>query len=147
MDRYVVISADGHAGPPAEVYRDYLDPGFRDRFDEHQQMMAELRAAMGRDGSAFQAEWEEETGGDGGLTAAFDSATRNAVLDEEGVVAEVLFPDADVLGTGRIAASPFGTGLAGAADNMDEAIAGSRGTTAGSRTSFARNPTGASASR
>ena len=27
MDRYVVISADGHAGPPASVYRDYLDPG------------------------------------------------------------------------------------------------------------------------
>ena len=40
--------------------------------------------------------------------------------------AKVLFPDADVLGTGRIAASPFGTGLAGAADNAEEAIAGSR---------------------
>ena len=51
---------------------------------------------------------------------------RDEVLDREGVVAEVLFPDADVLGTGRIAASPFGTGLAGAVDNTDEAIAGSR---------------------
>ena len=30
MDRYVVISADGHAGPPSEVYRDYLDPEYRD---------------------------------------------------------------------------------------------------------------------
>ena len=29
----------------------------------------------------------------------------------EGVAAEVLFPDADVLGTGRIASSPFGSGL------------------------------------
>ena len=48
MTRYAVISADGHAGPPAEVYRDYLDPGFRERFDEHQRAMEELRAAMGR---------------------------------------------------------------------------------------------------
>ena len=44
--------------------------------------------AAGRDGprrrARSRAEWEEETGGDGGLTAAFDSATRNAVLDEEG---------------------------------------------------------------
>ena len=126
MDRYVVISADGHAGPPASVYRDYLDPGFRDRFDEHQRMMTELRAAMGNNDSTFREEWEAETDGDGGLTAAFDSDARNAILDTEGVVAEVLFPDADVLGTGRIAASPFGTGLAGAADNADEAIAGSR---------------------
>ena len=55
--------------------------------------------------------------GDGGLTAAFDSDARNEILDDEGVAAEVLFPDADVLGTGRIASSPFGTGLAGAGDN------------------------------
>ena len=48
MDRYVVISADGHAGPPSAVYRDYLDPEFRERFDEHQRMMVELREAMGR---------------------------------------------------------------------------------------------------
>ena len=66
--RHLVISADGHAGPPAEVYRDYLDPGFRERFDEHQQELSELRAAMGRDRTAaFRAEWEEETDGDGGL--------------------------------------------------------------------------------
>jgi predicted TIM-barrel fold metal-dependent hydrolase len=126
MDEYVVISADGHAGPPDAIYRDYLDPGFRDRFDEHQRQMIELREAMGRDQSEFAAAWDEETGGDGGLTAAYDSDERNAVLDEEGVVVEVLFPDADVLGTGRVAASPFGTGLAGSADNPDEAIQGSR---------------------
>ena len=29
MDRYIVVSSDGHAGPPAELYRDYLDPEFR----------------------------------------------------------------------------------------------------------------------
>ena len=133
MDRYVVISADGHAGPPADVYRGYLDPSVRERFDEHQaaaeKLRADFRAASGgaTGGDAFQKEWEEETGGDGGLTAAFDSAERNRVLDEEGVVAEVLFPDADVLGTGRVASSPFGTGLAaGSQSDPTDAVAGSR---------------------
>jgi predicted TIM-barrel fold metal-dependent hydrolase len=126
MDRYLVISADGHAGPPPSVYRDYLDPEFRERFDEHQRMMVELREAMGRDDGKFRAEWEAETDGDGGLTAAFDSDARNAILDTEGVAAEVLFPDADVLGTGRIASSPFGTGLGGDNSDPDQAIAGSR---------------------
>jgi predicted TIM-barrel fold metal-dependent hydrolase len=126
VDEYLVISSDGHAGPPAAVYRDYLDPGFRERFDAHQLELAEIRAALGRDNAEFQAEWEEETGGDGGLTAAFDGSARNQLLDQEGVVAEVLFPDADVLGTGRLAASPFGTGLAGDNANSEEAIAGSR---------------------
>ncbi len=126
MDNYLVISADGHAGPPSSVYRDYLDPEFRERFDEHQQMMVELREAMGRDDGKFRAEWEAETDGDGGLTAAFDSDARNAILDTEGVAAEVLFPDADVLGTGRIASSPFGTGLGGDNSEPDQAVAGSR---------------------
>jgi predicted TIM-barrel fold metal-dependent hydrolase len=125
-DRYLVISADGHAGPPASVYRDYLDPGFRERFDAYQAELSDLREAMGNMTAEFQEQWEEETGGDGGLTAAFDGPSRNAVLDQEGVAAEVLFPDADVLGTGRISASPFGTGLSGSNADSEEAVAGSR---------------------
>ncbi|HYZ97272.1 MAG TPA: amidohydrolase family protein [Acidimicrobiales bacterium] len=129
MDRYLVVSADGHAGPPAEQYRDYLDERFRDEFDEHQRSLAELRELQraARDNDEFRRSWEEETGGDGGLTAAYDSDVRNRVLDQEGVAAEVLFPDADVLGTGRIAASPFGSGLAGGAGQApDKALAGAK---------------------
>src|SRR4051794_3131959 len=103
MDRYVVISSDGHAGPPADVYRDYLDPAFRERFDAHQREMEELRKAFSTQDASFVQQWEEETEEDGGLLAAYDSAARLAVLDREGVAAEVLFPDADVLGTGRVA--------------------------------------------
>ena len=36
MSNYLVISSDGHAGPPPEVYREYLDEDFRQAFDEHQ---------------------------------------------------------------------------------------------------------------
>ena len=30
---YLVISADCHAGPDSPVYREFLDPQYRDRFD------------------------------------------------------------------------------------------------------------------
>src|SRR5262245_4226349 len=33
-EHYVVISSDTHAGPNSPVYRDYLDPEYRDAFDE-----------------------------------------------------------------------------------------------------------------
>lgn len=107
MTKYLVISSDGHAGPPAEVYREYLDPDVRSAFDEHQAAM-EAGRMVNED---FVQEWDEETG-DHDLKAAYDPATRDAILDTEGVAAEVLFPDADVLGTGRTASSPFGSGLA-----------------------------------
>jgi predicted TIM-barrel fold metal-dependent hydrolase len=67
----------------------------------------------------FVEEWDAETG-DLELKAGYDPAVRDAILDQEGVAAEVLFPDADVLGTGRLAASPFGSGL-GAGVGVDPA--------------------------
>ena len=33
-DRYLLISADTHAGANHEQYREYLDPACRDEFDE-----------------------------------------------------------------------------------------------------------------
>ena len=48
MDRYLVISSDGHAGPRPEVYRDYLDPQFRAEFDvQHAARLAALEQASG----------------------------------------------------------------------------------------------------
>jgi predicted TIM-barrel fold metal-dependent hydrolase len=120
--KYLVISSDGHAGPPAAVYREYLDPAFREAFDLHQ---AELEAGR-MVNTAFVEEWDEETG-DHDMHAGHDPAVRDAVLDQEGVAAEVLFPDADVLGTGRLASSPFGSGLGSGAGVDPAAVkAGSR---------------------
>jgi predicted TIM-barrel fold metal-dependent hydrolase len=106
--KYLVISSDGHAGPPPAVYRDHLDPEFREPFDAHQ---AEVEAGR-MVNEEFVAEWDEETG-DHEMRAGYDPEVRDAILDQEGVAAEVLFPDADVLGTGRLATSPFGSGLGG----------------------------------
>ncbi len=30
---YVVLTGDTHAGAPIEMYREYLDPAYRDQFD------------------------------------------------------------------------------------------------------------------
>jgi predicted TIM-barrel fold metal-dependent hydrolase len=129
VGRYLVISSDGHAGPPAAHYREYLEARYRPAFDEHQaevKTLLELSRAM-RDNEEFVEKWEKMTGGDGGLRAAFDSDHRDEVLDGQGVAAEVLFPDADVLGTGRVSASPFGSGLNGGAGAEPElALAGAR---------------------
>jgi len=120
---YLVVSSDGHAGPPAQVYREYLDPAFRGAFDAHQEALEAGRMTN----QAFVEEWNEETG-DHELLAAYDSDVRDKILDAEGVAAEVLFPDADVLGTGRTASSPFGSGLASGVGMTDPAqiFAGAR---------------------
>ena len=34
MDRYLIVSTDGHAGLPMEGYRDYLDAKYHAAFDE-----------------------------------------------------------------------------------------------------------------
>src|SRR4029453_5440857 len=106
MARYLVISADGHAGPPSDVYRDCPHPGLRGAFEAPQ---AEVQAGR-MVNTDFVAEWDEETG-DAEMKAGYDPAVRDAVLDHEGAAAEVLFPDADVLRTGRLASPPFGSGL------------------------------------
>jgi predicted TIM-barrel fold metal-dependent hydrolase len=122
VSNYLVISSDGHAGPPPEVYREYLEERFLARFDE-QLAANEIAALVGQE---FLDEWDEETG-DREMKAAYDPVVRDRVLDQEGVAAEVLFPDADVLGTGRLASSPFGSGLGSGVDAEPETLkAGAR---------------------
>ena len=112
MDRYLVISADTHAGPPSEAYRDYVDPQYREAFDRDQESALAVRSLIlesaSEEQARFRQQWEEETG-DGGRLASFDSNARLAELDQEGVAGEVIFPDADVLGGG--ASAPFSAGL------------------------------------
>ena len=116
-NNYVVISADGHAGPPPQVYRDYLSAEFREAFDRHQEGLTAGRLVN----ASFVQEWDEETG-DSDMKAGYDPSVRDRILDQEGVVAEVLFPDADVLGTGRLASSPFGSGLGSGQDADPAAV-------------------------
>jgi predicted TIM-barrel fold metal-dependent hydrolase len=111
MSNYLVISSDCHAGAPATTYREHLDPAYRDAYDNFLIQTQQLLAAFAGDAQKdFREQWEQETG-DGGLRAAWDPDVRDKELDNEGVAAEVIFPDADVLGIGAVASSPFGSGL------------------------------------
>jgi predicted TIM-barrel fold metal-dependent hydrolase len=117
---YVVISADCHAGPESPVYRDYLDPKYREAFDEdlaeRQRMIDERRAEVRRfvGDDEFQGEWfgQDDEGHslhEIGLRGGWDAATRDRELDRDGVCAEVVFPGPDAV-TGTMGA-PFGAGF------------------------------------
>jgi predicted TIM-barrel fold metal-dependent hydrolase len=125
-DRYLVISADTHAGPPAERYRDYLEAKYRVAFDEDLALAKATAAARSElaEAADFEARWEAETG-DAGRRASWDPAARDAELDREGIAAEVIFPDADVLK--GAASAPFSAGLGSAGDLDGELVmAGAR---------------------
>ena len=107
-DRIMLVSADGHAGPPLEGYRSYVEPSMRDDFEAflvaREEWRRERNRSMGlpEDGelvhALFGAEmvdiWSnQEAVRNGGLSGVWDSTRRNEELEAEGIVAEVLFPD------------------------------------------------------
>src|SRR5450432_874875 len=110
MSKYLIISSDCHAGPPPEKYREYMDPRYRAQYDDFLGSLEGLRVVTNAAQAKFRDKFLAKTG-DGGLRACWDPDLRDKELDNDGVAAEVVFPDADVLGIGGISASPFGTGL------------------------------------
>jgi predicted TIM-barrel fold metal-dependent hydrolase len=116
-ERYLLISTDSHAGPTVEQYREYVDPEFRDAFDQAQREHEELLKLQETDDKLkFLAEWDKEIGDHGGMQGAWDPVVRNKEMDHDGVAAEVVFPDADAAGVGGVAATPFGSGLGSTGD-------------------------------
>lgn len=106
MDRYLLISVDCHAGPRPEDARAYLDPEWRPAYDEWRDAEAG-RAAARRSEPLFADEAVQEFEAEdkvshGGMDGTWDSERRLKELDEDGVVAEVIFPQD----------GPFGVGLA-----------------------------------
>ena len=107
-DRVLLISADCHAGPPTPELRDYVDAAYRDDFDAYldhrSHWKAERNRAMGlkEDGELIDALFGEDmvesfegsdAVGSGGRSGVWDSARRIAELEQEGIAAEVIFPD------------------------------------------------------
>ena len=111
-DRYVLISTDSHAGPTADVYREYVDPRYRDAFDQAAREAEELAKLRDTDEHRkFLAEWNSEIGHHGGMKGAYDAGVRDKEMDHDGVAAEVVFPDADAAGVGGVSKTPFTAGL------------------------------------
>ncbi len=107
MDRYLVLSSDGHVGLPPGGYREYLDPKYRETFD------AAMKIQIARTREAeklflvkeINEEWRR--GRDHLLTGAWDHDARLEVIDGDGIAGEVLFPD----GITEMNAPPFGAGI------------------------------------
>lgn len=94
--RILIVSADGHWGGPPSMYRDYMDPEFRDDLDA----LVEKDLAW-RDGSLTQRRFSaetldlidpDETVRSGGERGGWEIERRLAEMDRSGVAAEVVLP-------------------------------------------------------
>lgn len=111
--RPVVISCDGHATGRPEDYVPYVEPRYRGRYEEFVREFKARQAAVARErkegrslfSDAGSFGFDEETGD--ARDGEWNSSVRTAVLEGEGVVAEVLFPNGGV---------PFG-GFGGSAEH------------------------------
>lgn len=100
--RPVIISCDGHATGRPEDYIPYVEPSYRGQYEEYVRGLEAQRAAAARardeNRSLFSKEgseaFEEETGS--ARDGEWNSSVRTEVLEGEGVVAEVLFPNGGI---------------------------------------------------
>jgi predicted TIM-barrel fold metal-dependent hydrolase len=100
--RPVIISCDGHATGRPEDYVPYVELAYRGRYEEFIRGLEAQRAAQAKaraeDRSLFSKEgaeaFEAETGD--ARDGEWSSSVRTEVLEGEGVVAEVLFPNGGV---------------------------------------------------
>jgi predicted TIM-barrel fold metal-dependent hydrolase len=76
-DPYIVITADTHAGASVDAYRDYLDPSWRQLFDEWR--------------GGYKNPAKKHIGGK--KLKNWDSNLRRQELRADGVVGEVIFPN------------------------------------------------------
>ena len=73
-ERFMVISADCHAGLPNAEYRDWLDPSFHEAFDESLVDRARVSRSSRSQGflnKEFAKEWAEEN--EDGLRGSWDA--------------------------------------------------------------------------
>jgi predicted TIM-barrel fold metal-dependent hydrolase len=107
-ERLLLVSSDGHIGPPAERYREYFDPKFRADFDEwfaeyipmwmtKGTVPAEAEKSVLADnmwGAEYTAEFEARAAKiPWGIEGKWDAAKRLEAMDIDGVTADVMFPD------------------------------------------------------
>ncbi|HEV8297938.1 MAG TPA: amidohydrolase family protein, partial [Acidimicrobiales bacterium] len=107
---YLIVAADSHAGLPTEEYRPYLAQRYHAAFDEFLSQRAATLAAITKLGvrdESYAKKWFEEHGDD--LAGGWDAIKRDQALDADGVVAEVVYPDADAVESRTCV--PFGAGL------------------------------------
>src|SRR5262245_6548959 len=96
--RIVLASADGHVGAPTSVYKEYLEKWLHSLFDDYYAHHLWRWAPQSQDSylpAEFNAKMWNTEGFDPskGSPIAWDPHMRLKVMDEAGIVADVLFPD------------------------------------------------------
>jgi predicted TIM-barrel fold metal-dependent hydrolase len=79
VDRYQIISADMHAGATVQGYKPYLATRWHDEFDDW--------------AAHVTSRWTDEDSNEDLYRCRFDSALRQGRLEQQGIVAEFIFPD------------------------------------------------------
>ena len=100
-ERLLIVSSDGHVGPPAETYREYVDPRYRGDFDEWLSHYVPMwLATKEKDPSLpvtwsedFKRHWLEQDDVRWGIVGKWDARRRLEALDIDGVSVDLLFPD------------------------------------------------------
>jgi predicted TIM-barrel fold metal-dependent hydrolase len=139
---YVIISADCHAGPPIIGFREYLDSKYHADFDiynDHVQkwferlfqgrMLAGLRQQAGQDDDNDAEDMDAAAGGrrgtvEEGLTGYHQPSVRLKELEQDGIVAEVMYPTSVSAGIPFFPGIPMDLGFP--EPSIEEQIAGVR---------------------
>lgn len=120
--KVLLASGDGHVGTQTKDYRPYVDPEFRDDFDEYLKKHQWMWSPAATESSMLSPTLHdrmrvEQSYIEGvGTPITWDAKLRLQEYDKEGIVAEVLVPDDQSLND-----PPWGSGLA------TGAVASSRG--------------------
>src|SRR5579875_2582122 len=102
VQRALIVSSDGHVGPPAERYRPYVEPRYRADFDQWLAAYVPLwlaTRAKGRDlpqtwSEEYKRQWmEHQEEVPWGIEGKWDPHRRLEALNADGITADVLFPD------------------------------------------------------
>ena len=97
---FVIVSSDGHAGALMADYPPYLDPQYREEFDaflgdwdQHGSRNFDRPALEVRLDRQWVDDWDKKMVITGRVDGFSDAERRLKEVEQEGVVAEVLFPD------------------------------------------------------
>ena len=122
-DRYLMISADCHAAPKLDDARAYVDPEYREAFDEWRRGLT--GRGTGRMGEPlFDREVSDDFRAEAGrgMDGIWDSARRVRELEADGVVAEVIFPGGATTPGEEAGNLPFDVGIATYQHAQDAAL-------------------------
>jgi len=106
-ERLIVVSSDCHAGLPIADYKPYVESKYHEMMDMAVPVQVEMTKKAESSFLIKEINDEWRSGIEQELTGAWDYHERVKMLDNDGIAAEVIFPD----GITEVNTPPFGAGL------------------------------------